>query len=73
MSNLLMESIVTLVAEWLSQGEMIKLQGISVLVSVNFKEWQYVAFVDEDDNQVWECTTDEWAGYMYVERSSPAL
>ena len=49
MSNLLMESIVTLVAEWLSQGEMIKLQGISVLMSVNFKEWQYVDFVDEDD------------------------
>ena len=50
MSNLLMESIVTLVAEWLSQGEMIKLQGISVLMSVNFTEWQYVDFVDEDDH-----------------------
>ena len=49
MSNLLMESIITLVAEWLSQGEMIKLQGISVLMLVNFTEWQYVDFVDEDD------------------------
>ena len=36
-----MESIVTLVAEWLSQGEMVKLQGVSVLISVNLKEWQY--------------------------------
>ena len=68
-----MESTVTLVAAWLSQKEMIKLQGISVLISVNLKEWQHKDFVDEDDNQVWDCMTEEWAESMYGEGNSPAL
>ena len=55
-----MESIVTLVSEWFSHGEMIKLQGVSVLMSVNLKEWQCKDVVDENDNQVWDCMTEEW-------------
>ena len=68
-----MESMVILVAEWLSQREMIMLRSVSVLMSVNLKEWQYKDFVDEDDNQVWDYMAEEWAEYMYGEGNSPAL
>ena len=58
-------------AEWFSHGEMIKLQGVSVLMSVN--EWQYKDIVDENDNQVWDCMTEEWTECMYGEGNGPAL
>ena len=48
------------------QGEMIKLQGISVLILVNLKEWQYKDFVDENDDKVWDCMREEWAEYIHV-------
>ena len=35
-----MESVVALIAEWISLGEMIKLQALSALISDNLKEWQ---------------------------------
>ena len=68
-----MESSATFAAEWFSHAEMIKLQCVSVLMSANLKEWQYKNIMDEDDNQVWDCSTDEWAEYMYGEGNSPAL
>ena len=42
----------TMVAEWFSHGEMIKLQGASVLVSVNLREWHYKDTVDGIGDQV---------------------
>ena len=64
-----MESAVTLVAEWFSHVDMIKLQGVSVLKSVNSREWQYKDTVDEIGDQVWE----EWALHMYEAGDSPAF
>ena len=49
------------------------MQGISVLISVNLRKWQYKDFVDEDDNQVWDCMTEEWAEYMYGEGKQPSI
>ena len=34
-----MESVVVLIAEWFSLGEMIKLQEFSLLISDNLWEW----------------------------------
>ena len=36
-----------LAGEWISHGEMIKLQGVSVLISVSLREWQFKDTVDE--------------------------
>ena len=50
-----MESIVTLVAERLSHGEMIKLQGVSV---------QYKDIVDGIGDQLCDCLAEEWTEHM---------
>ena len=39
-SSLPMESVVALIAEWISLGEMIKIQELSALISDHLKEWQ---------------------------------
>ena len=62
-----MESVVTLIAEWFSLGEMIKLQARSVLISVNLREWQYKDTLDEIGDQVWDGLAEEWAVHMYEE------
>ena len=53
-SNPPMDSVVTLIAEWFFYGEKIKLQGVSVLISVNLRELQSKDMLDEIDDQVWD-------------------
>ena len=53
-SNPPMDSVVTLIAEWFFYGEKIKLQGVSVLISVNLRELQSKDTLDEIDDQVWD-------------------
>ena len=72
-SNPPMESAVTLTVEWLSHGEMIRLQGVSVLVSVNLREWQHKDTVDEIGDQVWDGLAEEWTVHMYEAGDSPAF
>ena len=72
-SNPPMESVVTLIAEWFSREEVIKLQGVSVLISVNWREWQYKDTLDEIGDQVWDSLADGWAVHTCEEGSSPAL
>ena len=49
---------------------MLKLQGVSVLMSANVKEWQHKDIMDQIDNQVWDCMTDEWAEYSTVKETA---
>ena len=71
-SNLPMESVVTLIAEWFSLGEVIKLQELSALISVKLSDWQDKDTLDEIRDQVWNDLTEEWAVRMY-EEGEPSL
>ena len=66
-----MESVVALLAEWISLGEMIKLQDKSI--SDILKECQDKEAMDLLGDQVWKETAEEWAEYVYGEGNSPAL
>ena len=59
-SNPQMESIMTLVAEWFSHGELMVPQGVSVLMSDYVREWQYEDILNDIDNQAWENLSEEW-------------
>ena len=50
-SNPPMGGAVTLAAEWFSHGEMFKLQGVSVLMSITLWEWQYKDTLDEIEDR----------------------
>ena len=67
-----MESVVALIAEWFSLGEMIKLQELFALHSDSLKEWKDKETLDLIGDQAWDDTTEEWVGYMNVEGNSPA-
>ena len=49
-SNPQMESTMNFVAEWFSHGEMKVLQGVSLLMSVCVREWQYKDIVNDTDD-----------------------
>ena len=55
----MMESITTLVAEWLSFKEMKALQGVCVLTSVWAREWQFEDILSNVDDQVCRDLSDE--------------
>ena len=61
-----------MIAEWISLGEMIKLQELSALVFDTLMEWQDKEIVDSLGNQIWNEMNEEWAE-MYGEGNSPAL
>ena len=52
------------VAEWFSHGEMKVLQGVSLLMSVWVREWQYKDVLPDFDSQMWEDQSEEWQKYM---------
>ena len=72
MSGLLMESVVALGAEWISLGEMFKLQELSTSVSV-LREWQGKEIMESLGDQIWIEMSEELAEYLYVEGNIPAL
>ena len=45
----------SLAAEWFSLGEMMVLQGVSVLISTYVKEWQDKDLLNDIDNLAWGC------------------
>ena len=57
-SSLPLESVVALIAEWISLGQMIKLQELSPLISDILKEWQDKETVDLLGDQVWNEMTE---------------
>ena len=71
-SNPQVESIMNFVAEWFSVGEMKVLQGVSVLMSVRVKEWQYKDILNDIDNLVWEDLSEDWQKYVSEGGESPA-
>ena len=60
-SNPQMESTMNFVAEWFSHGEMKVLQGVSLLMSVCVREWQYKNIVKDTDDLMWEDLSEDWA------------
>ena len=72
-SSLLMESVVALMAEWFSLGEMIKLQELSTLISDILEEWQDRETTELLGDQIWSEMNEEWAEYMSGEGKSRAL
>ena len=49
------------VAEWFSHGKMKVLQGVSLLMSVCVREWQYKNIVKDTDDLMWEDLSEDWA------------
>ena len=72
-SSLLMESVVALVAEWISLGEVIKLQELSTPISDVLREWQDKEIMESLGDQIWNEMNEEWTEYMCGEGNSPAL
>ena len=55
-----MESILSLVAGWVSEKEMKALQGACMRISVMAREQQYEEILSDLDGQVWEELSDDW-------------
>ena len=72
-SNPQVESVVNFVAEWFSHGEMKVLQGVSLLMSVWVREWQYKDVLPDFDSQMWEDQSEEWQKYMSEKRRKSCL
>ena len=72
-SRLLMESVVALVAEWISLGEMFKQQELSTPIPDCLREWQRKETMESLGDQIWNDFNEEWAEYVYREGNSPAL
>ena len=68
-----MESIVYLVAEWISFREMKALQSACMLVSIKAREKKYEEFLSDVDNQVWKEMSEEWQQYLMGKEESPAM
>ena len=73
MSGLLMGCVVALVAEWISWGEMCKLQELSTSVSDVLREWQGKEIMESLGDQTWNDMSEDWAEFMYREGNSPGL
>ena len=71
-SSLLMESVVALVAEWISLGEKIKLQELSSPISDVLLEWQDKEVMESLGDQIWIEMNEEWAEYMNGEGKQPS-
>ena len=67
-----MESILSLVAEWVSVKEMKALQDACVLTSTKAREWQYEELLSDLDNQVWKELSDVWQRHLLEKEKSPA-
>ena len=61
------------VAGWFSLGEMMVPQGVSVLMSVRVKEWQYKDILNDIDDVMWEDLSEDWQKYVSEGGESPAL
>ena len=68
-----MESVVALLAEWISFGEMIKLQELSTLISDILRQWQDKETMEFFGDQIWNEMNEGWAEYMYGGGNGPAF
>ena len=60
-------------AEWFSHGKMKVLQGVSLLMSVWVREWQYQDILNDIDDLMWEEASEDWQKYVSEGGESPAL
>ena len=68
-----MESILSLVAGWVSEKEMKALQSACMLVSIKARDMEYDEFLSDLDNQVWKEMSEERQQYLMGKEESPAL
>ena len=68
-----MESILSLVAEWVSVKEMKALQGAGMRTSTMAREQQYEKLLSSLADQVWKELSDDWQRYLWEKEESPAL
>ena len=61
-------------AEWFSHWEMKVLKGVSLLMSVCVREWQWQQkdILNDSDDLVWEELSEEWQKYVSEGGESPA-
>ena len=59
-----MESILSLVAEWVSGKEMKAPQGACMRTSTTAREQQYEEVLSNMDDQVWKELSDDWQTYL---------
>ena len=60
-----MESVVALVAEWISLGQMFRLQELSKTVSDVLREWLGNEIMEAFGDQTWNDLSEEWAEFLY--------
>ena len=63
-SQLQMERIVCLAAEWISLTEMKALQSACMIVSIKAREKEYDEFLSDQDSQMWKEMSEEWQQYL---------
>ena len=63
-----MESIMHLVAEWISLTEMKELQSVCMLVSMWAREKKYEEFLSYQNDQVCNELSEEWPQYLKEKR-----
>ena len=68
-----MESILSLVADWVSVKEMKALQGACMRTSTMAREQQHEELLSRWDDQVWEELSDDWQRSLLEKEESPAL
>ena len=68
-----MESILSLVAEWVSVKEMKALQGACMGSSSMARDQQYEELLSSLDDQVWNELSDEWQRYLWEKRRKSCL
>ena len=60
-------------AEWISLGEMFKLQELSTSVSDALREWQGNEIMESPGYQTWNAMSEKWVQFKCGEGNSPAL
>ena len=68
-----MQSIMNFVAEWISDGEMKVLQGVSLLMSVWVRRWQCKDIQNDIDDLMWEDLSEDWRKHVSEGGESPAM
>ena len=65
-----MESILNIVAEWVSLKEMNALQGACMLTSIRARERQCEELLTDLDDQVWRDLSSDWRKYLLGKEST---
>ena len=68
-----MQSILSLVARWVSEKEVKALQSACMRTSTMARDQQYEEILSDLDDNVWKDLSDDWQRDLLEEEDSPAL